>query len=68
MTRVIRHIPFEGIANFRDVGGYKGVANQAVRWQRLYRSAHLAQASSTDLVSFRRDYAFSYFAQSSPVS
>lgn len=54
MTRVTRHIPFEGIANFRDVGGYKGAANQAVRWQRLYRSAHLAQASSTDLVSLRQ--------------
>jgi protein-tyrosine phosphatase len=33
-----RVIPFEGIANFRDLGGYAASVGRATAWRRLYRS------------------------------
>ena len=43
-----RHIPFEGIHNFRDFGGY-AARGRALRTGRLYRSANHAYASDGDL-------------------
>lgn len=53
MNSVQRHLAFDGIANFRDVGGYKTTDNQTVQWRRLYRSAHLAEASPADLTKLQ---------------
>lgn len=47
---VQRLIPFEGVGNFRDFGGYRAGAGR-LRLGRLYRSAHLAQASDADLAT-----------------
>jgi protein-tyrosine phosphatase len=43
-----RHIPFEGIHNFRDFGGYAAGGRQ-LRTGRLYRSANHAYATDADL-------------------
>jgi protein tyrosine/serine phosphatase len=41
-------VDFEGIANFRDFGGYAGAGGR-LRTGLLYRSAHPAHATDTDL-------------------
>ena len=46
-----RNFDFETIYNFRDFGGYKGRDGRAVKSGRLFRSAHLAALSETDLSS-----------------
>jgi len=43
-----RHLPFEGVINFRDFGGYATADGGRVRWKRLFRSAHLANLSDAD--------------------
>ncbi|MFF8608331.1 tyrosine-protein phosphatase [Streptomyces sp. NPDC015346] len=50
-----RHIPFERLHNFRDLGGYRTADGGTVRWNLLYRSdslAKLADASDTDRENF----------------
>ncbi len=44
-----RLLNFEGIANFRDLGGYTTVDGHRVKWGTLYRSGTLAHASNADL-------------------
>jgi protein-tyrosine phosphatase len=44
-----RVLPFRGIANFRDLGGYPAADGKRVKWGILYRSGHLAKATSSDL-------------------
>lgn len=48
-----RLINFEGIPNFRDLGGYQASDGRAVKWGRLYRSGNLAEASKTDLAGLQ---------------
>lgn len=43
-----RHIPFESIYNFRDLGGYFTENDQQMRWGKIYRSGSLFQVSSKD--------------------
>lgn len=43
-----RHIPFEGIENFRDFGDY-AAGQRRLRRGLLYRSAHQARATDADL-------------------
>lgn len=33
-----RHIPFEGVHNFRDLGGYQSTDGRTIRWRTLFRS------------------------------
>ena len=52
---MIRHIAFDRLHNFRDLGGYRAAAGRSVRWGRLYRSdslGKLAVASATDRQRF----------------
>jgi protein-tyrosine phosphatase len=44
-----RVLAFEGIANFRDLGGYPTLDGRTVKWGKLYRSGTLADASRSDL-------------------
>lgn len=44
-----RVLGFEGIANFRDLGGYPTEDGRTVRWGKLYRSGTFAHASRSDL-------------------
>lgn len=49
-----RLLAFEGIHNFRDLGGYTTGDGHSVAWGRLYRSGHLANASRSDLQQLQR--------------
>ena len=44
-----RVLNFEGINNFRDLGGYATEDGRQVKWGVLYRSGNLAHASRADL-------------------
>jgi len=44
-----RQLNFEGISNFRDLGGYPTADGRTVKWGKLYRSGNLATASRADL-------------------
>jgi protein-tyrosine phosphatase len=46
-----RLLAFEGIPNFRDLGGYRTQDGRQVRWGVLYRSGTLAHASRSDLAA-----------------
>ncbi|MFE4519003.1 tyrosine-protein phosphatase [Kitasatospora sp. NPDC056783] len=41
-----RHIGFEALHNFRDLGGYRASGGRTVRWGLLYRSDSLGKLSS----------------------
>jgi protein-tyrosine phosphatase len=43
-----RILPFEAVANVRDVGGYRTDAGRRVRWGRVYRSGALSHATPAD--------------------
>jgi len=47
-----RVIPFEGIQNFRDLGGYVSADGRTVKHHLFYRSAHLAHMSEKDMKNF----------------
>ena len=40
--------PFEGVVNFRDLGGYETTDGRRVKWGQVFRSGHLAQVSEAD--------------------
>ncbi|MFB7618468.1 tyrosine-protein phosphatase [Kitasatospora sp. NPDC056181] len=49
-----RHIAFDALCNFRDLGGYSTADGLSTRWGRLYRSDSLGKLSSAaDLERFR---------------
>ena len=53
MTDIInlvrRHIPFENIGNFRDLGGYQTDCGREVKWGKVYRSATLFKANDDEI-------------------
>jgi protein-tyrosine phosphatase len=46
MTTPPRHIRFDDLINFRDLGGYRTGDGRAVRWGRLYRADSLGKLAS----------------------
>ena len=44
-----RLLNFEGISNFRDLGGYRAADGRQVKWGVLYRAGTLAHSSNADL-------------------
>lgn len=44
-----RRVPFEGITNFRDLGGYRTASGQSVRWGLVFRADALFGLSERDL-------------------
>ena len=50
-----RHINFEAVRNFRDLGGYRARDGRAVAWRRLFRSAALHSMSRPDIARFKED-------------
>jgi protein tyrosine/serine phosphatase len=46
---MIRHLPLEGVENFRDFGGYPTASGRRLRARRLYRSASHGKATDADL-------------------
>jgi len=51
---VIRHLQFDRLHNFRDVGGYPTADGRTVRWGTLYRSDSLSKLAGPDLARFRQ--------------
>lgn len=49
-----RHQPFEGIVNFRDLGGYETTDGRRVKWGRVFRSGHLARVTQRDKTLLKR--------------
>jgi protein-tyrosine phosphatase len=49
LTSYSREIKFEGIINFRDLGGYKAQGNQTVAHRRLFRSGYIHPMTGCDL-------------------
>jgi protein-tyrosine phosphatase len=49
-----RLLNFEGIDNFRDLGGYPTTDGRQVKWGVLYRAATLAESSRADLVGLQQ--------------
>jgi protein-tyrosine phosphatase len=47
---VDRHLEFETVFNFRDLGGYVGADRRTVRWRTLFRADGLHRLSAPDLV------------------
>lgn len=43
-----RHIPFEEIINFRDLGGYQTRDGRAVAWRKVFRSGELEYMTEKD--------------------
>ncbi|MEU9860870.1 tyrosine-protein phosphatase [Streptomyces sp. NPDC047971] len=48
-----RHIDFDDLHNFRDLGGYRTADGGSVRWGALYRSDSLAKLRGPDLDRFQ---------------
>ena len=44
-----RVIPFSSVSNFRDIGGYSGADHRQVKWEQIYRSAHLCGLDDNDI-------------------
>jgi protein-tyrosine phosphatase len=49
-----RRLAFEGVTNFRDLGGYRTAQGRWARWGRVYRSDGLHRFTATDLEIFNR--------------
>ena len=49
-----RILQFEGISNFRDMGGYQTTDGHSVKWGVLYRSGTFAHSSRSDLGALQR--------------
>src|SRR5215470_7198227 len=52
---MVRHIDFESVPNFRDLGGYRTRDGRAVAWKRLFRSAALHSMSRPDIARLKED-------------
>jgi protein-tyrosine phosphatase len=44
-----RHLRFDSVMNFRDIGGYRGARGKTVVWRRIFRSAEFRDISRGDL-------------------
>lgn len=52
-TLYYKHYPFEGITNFRDLGGYPVQGGGMTRYGAFFRCAHLGSATGKDLAVLR---------------
>jgi protein-tyrosine phosphatase len=48
MANMDRHLRFDRLHNFRDLGGYRGAGGREVRWGRLYRADSLGKLDGAD--------------------
>jgi Tyrosine phosphatase family len=50
-----RHIHFESVPNFRDLGGYRTQDGRTVAWRRLFRSAALHKMNDRDIARLKQE-------------
>jgi len=48
-----RHIKFEAVLNFRDLGGYRTRGGRMVAWRRLFRSGELHHMTRRDITKLK---------------
>ena len=48
-----RHIPFEGVYNFRDLGGYETADGRKVRRRTVFRCGEMQNMTEPDLLKAR---------------
>lgn len=49
-----RFFEFDGVQNFRDLGGYKTQDNKTIRWGMIYRSGELTNLSPNDINKIKK--------------
>ena len=54
-TQADRHLPYDTVFNFRDVGGYRTRDGRRLRWRRLFRAAALHDVSPRDAAAIHAD-------------
>jgi protein-tyrosine phosphatase len=57
VSPVRRHVGYQRLHNFRDLGGYRAGDGRAVRWGRLYRSDSLGKLAGADAGADRERFA-----------
>ena len=50
-----RHIHFESVPNFRDLGGYRTHDGRTVAWRRLFRSATLHKMNDREMARLKQE-------------
>jgi protein-tyrosine phosphatase len=50
-----RHIHFESVPNFRDLGGYRTHDGRTVAWRRLFRSAAIHKINDRDMARLKQE-------------
>jgi protein-tyrosine phosphatase len=45
-----RHLPYDSVFNFRDIGGYRTAQGRTIRWRRLFRAGALHTMSEADAI------------------
>ena len=50
-----RHIHFESVPNFRDLGGYRTHDGRTVAWRRLFRSAAIHKMNDRDIARLKQE-------------
>jgi len=50
-----RHVHFESVPNFRDLGGYRTRDGRTVAWRRVFRSAALHRMNGRDVARLERE-------------
>ena len=50
-TELERHLPFEHVFNFRDLGGYATADGRSVKWRTVFRADGIHRLSVADLAS-----------------
>ena len=50
-----RHINFEEVLNFRDLGGYRTHDGRQVAWRRIFRSGEMLRMTSNDMTCLKEE-------------
>ncbi len=50
-----RHINFDSVLNFRDLGGYRARGGRTVAWRRIFRSGELHNITGRDIIRLREE-------------
>ena len=59
MEQMDRLIQFDGVHNFRDIGGYRTESGRTVRWRRVFRSGALDEMTDDDERRARGEFGIS---------
>ena len=50
-----RHIDFESVLNFRDLGGYRAGDGRKIAWRRIFRSGEMHHMTARDITRFKEE-------------